>query len=129
MVFADVETLVAEWLRTQLDPAVTVRAELPDSVKLATPLVCVERFGGSDRLPGVDRTAIDVDVFADGNGAAKALIAQVRELLRTQLPGHSIPGATVSQVSTILGEHRREWDDSATRRRGASFEIVVHNTL
>ena len=123
--YVDVETLVTEWLRTKLDQAVTVRTELPEVVNNILPLVCVERFGGADNVPTIDRPMVDVDAFALGNAAAKQLAEQVRELLRNQLPGYTTAAGTVLGVITILGPTRREWDDTGTRRRGATYEIIT----
>jgi hypothetical protein len=123
--YVDVEALIAEWLRTKLEPDVTVRTELPEVVNNLIPLVCVERFGGADRVPTIDQPMVDIDVFAVGNNAAKQLAEQVRELLRNHLPGYTTTSGTILGVTTILGPTRREWDDTGTRRRGATYEIIT----
>jgi hypothetical protein len=125
---ADEEALVRNWLRTQLGAEVTVRTELPTNVNDSLPLVCVERIGGADTLPGVDEPHIDIDVFAEGV-AAKTLAAQVHDLIRQHLPGASVDGSTVARVRTILGFTRRDWDTTAVRRRSATYAVVIHHTL
>lgn len=127
MAYADVDTLLVAWLRLHLGTDVTVMPELPTDVTPLLPLLVVERYGGTDETITLDEAHVDIDAFAVGRTASKALAEQARTLIRTVLPGHWTGEATVSKTWTIAGPTRRDWDNTSTRRWGASYGLIVHS--
>lgn len=66
-----------------------------------------------------------VDSFAFGWAATDALAWQVHEWFRTSLPAMTLYGSTVTKVQTLTRPSRQPWDDTAVRRRSATYVLHI----
>lgn len=84
-----------------------------------------ERIGGPDSTR-LDRPVIDVDAYAPTRGEAEQLAHDVRAWIRYELPGQTVGGMTVSDVSTISGPSRAPYSNTGVWRFTASYSLAVH---
>ncbi|GHJ21619.1 hypothetical protein [Streptomyces albus] len=122
----DVELELIGWLQQRLGDEVWVRDELDNNLLATLPTVQVQRVGGTDDGFRLDRTLVDVDVYAATRGAAIALAATVRGLLLTVLRGSTTRTAVVADVSTVSAHAIRPYENTALRRCGATYSVLLH---
>jgi hypothetical protein len=123
--YADVETLIADWLTATL----TLRAgtgDLPTNLAYLLPYVHVARYGGADATVSIDAANVDIDVYASTPAAAKTIAEQVRVAVRLRLPGHTAAGLTVSRLRTIAGPALRDYESTQVFLATASYQATVH---
>lgn len=124
--YADVETLLSDWLKTQLGFANVVH-ELPTNLMFVMPLVVVERFGGTDNVITLDIARVDIDVFCPDRATAKANAEKIRTAMRWQLPGYVANGTTVARVETLSAPSIAPFDSrNSIRRASASYQVRLH---
>lgn len=123
----DVELEVIVWLRARLDPSVVVRDELDNNLSNELPTVQVQRLpaGGDDGIR-LDRAFVDVDVYAATRADAISLSATIRGLLLGELRGSTTVAAVFGRVGTISAPGIRDYENTALRRVGATYEIFCH---
>ncbi|MEH0417793.1 hypothetical protein [Streptomyces sp. B21-083] len=123
----DVELEVMVWLRARLDSSVAVRDELDNNLLNELPTVQVQRIpaGGDDGIR-LDRAFVDIDVYAATRPAAIALSATVRGLLLAELRGTVTDNAVFCRIGTITPPAQRDYENTALRRVGATYEIYSH---
>lgn len=122
--YVDVEKTLVTWLGAQL--ACRVVTELPADLEKRVPLLQIQRTGGTDTRPGLDFAALEVEAYGPDRGSAFTLAEQARSALRFILPGQQIGGAVFTDVQTIEAPAYRPYDNTALRRFGASYRLVVH---
>ena len=126
--YADVETLVSEWLHQRLDGDLTVKTwidpRLPDSWPYTAPLVHIQRAGDGDARLTLDAAIVDVDVYARIADNARAVAERIRAELRLHLPQHVAGTVVVQGVQVIAAPQWRP--DPAIFRRGATYRVFVH---
>ena len=122
--YVDVERLLVGWL----GGACTCRVvtDLPADLDKQIPLLRIQRTGGGDLRPGLDTVALEVDAFGPNRGSAVALAEKARHALRFRLPGTQLDGAVFTRVDTVEAPSFRPYDNTALRRFGASYRLVVH---
>lgn len=129
-VYADLETLLADWLKTTLG-LVNVVHEVPTNLAdlcRTDPVVVVDRFGGTDATVTIDTARVDVDVFANSREAAKTHGEAIRRALRIRLPRTTLGGVTaVLTVETLSAPTVVSYDSRGTiRRTTAGYQLRVH---
>lgn len=126
--YADVELLVTSWLANASSTRCVT--ELP--AQITVPIIRVTRIGGPDVAPNLELAVVDIDCFAppkNGNpdrAGAAGLASKVRGLLRYQLVGRALNGASVARVDTVSGPSWRPWDNTDLRRMGAIYQLTIH---
>lgn len=132
MPYGDVEALLVDWLKTELDTE-NVADELPYNLTFVLPLTVVERYGGADRVITLDEPTIDIDSFDATLAGAKAGAERIRTLVRRKLPGRilggPVGGTSVVWTKTISGPARRPWDNTDLRRVVGSYQLKLHTPL
>lgn len=128
--YADLETLLADWLKATLG-LVDVVHEVPTNVVdlcRTNPVVVVDRFGGSDTTITFDVARLDVDVFANSRDAAKLHGEAIRRAMRLQLPRAVLGGTThVLKVETISAPTVVPYDSrNVIRRTTAAYQLRTH---
>ncbi|MFJ3084480.1 hypothetical protein ACIPJG_32650 [Streptomyces halstedii] len=119
---ADVESVLAPWLESQLD--VFCAAETPADLEDTLPMIRVERVAGVDGRFG-QSPAVAVDVFAATADEARTLAGRVRETL-VFLTG-PVPGAVIRSVRCTSGPTRQPWASEAIHRRGATYVVSLRS--
>lgn len=122
--YVDVERLLVQWLGSQLNCRVVT--DLPANLEQQVPLLQIQRIGGADTRPGLDFAGLDVDAFGPDRGSAVALAEKARHVLRFRLPGTQIDSAVFTRVDTTEAPSFRPYDNTALRRFGATYRLVVH---
>lgn len=125
MTYAGVERLLIDWITTTTD--VRAVTDTPANLAAAVPLYRVTRVGGPSHVdnPRFDLPTVTVDSFAASRSAATDAALDLDEALRTQLPGTTTGGATVTRVETVTGPHWAPWDDTNLRRFAATYRLHV----
>lgn len=128
--YADLETLLADWLKTTLG-LVNVVHEVPTNLAdlcRTDPVVVLDRFGGTDQTVTIDTARVDVDVFANSRDAAKTVGEAIRRVLRIRLPRTILGGVTaVLTVETLSAPTVVSYDSRGTiRRTTAGYQLRVH---
>lgn len=124
MAYPDVEQMLTGWLATTL--GVRVLTDTPANLAQVLPVVQVTRFGGNDRVPGLDVANVDVDCYAATRHGAAELAESVRYALRFVLQGQRVGDLTVSRVETIVSPSWRPYDNTSLRRFGSSYSLTLH---
>lgn len=125
-VYANVEDLLAGWLKTVLGYEHVVH-EQPTNLRFVLPLIVVERFGGADGRIGLDIANVDVDVFATSRADAAAQAENIRRSIRMTLPGYVHGGTVIAKTETISAPSHAPWDSTAqVRRFVAAYRIHLH---
>lgn len=128
---ADVEALLVPWLALTL--GVRVVTELPADLGDVLPVVRVVRVGGGDDddVPSLDHPTIAVDCYGADRAAALDLAAQVHTALRVTLPGTLLRTeagtVAVTKTQTISGPSWRPYDNTALRRFGATYRLILRS--
>ncbi len=122
--YVDVERLLVQWLGSEL--TCRVLTDLPANLVQVVPLLQIQRIGGADLRPGLDFCDLDVDAYGPDRGSAVALAERARHALRFRLPGTQIDGAVFTSVQTSEAPNFRPYDNTALRRFGATYRLVIH---
>lgn len=128
--YADLETLLAAWLKTTLG-YVNVLHEVPTNLFdlcRTNPVIVVDRFGGSDQTITFDVARLDVDVFANSRDAAKSHGETIRRAMRLRLPRTVLGGTThILKVETVSAPTVVPYDSrNVIRRTTAAYQIHAH---
>lgn len=121
-----VAVLSVEW------PAVRVCTLLPSNVESLVPVIQVNRFGGSDDAPTMDRAYIDVDVWHGSLAEAEDLAAEVHAWLLHRAPGKGAvvgeAGASVvASCHTQTGMFERPSGNPDLFRVGGAYTVRAHS--
>lgn len=125
MTYPDIERLLVAYLPPLLG-GVRVVTDTPANLERVLPIVQVQRFGGGDVAPGIDRPVVDIDCYAATRGAASDLAERVRYAVLYRLPGTTVGAVGIPRVDTLTGPSWRPYDNTALRRFGASYAITTH---
>lgn len=94
------------------------------------PLIVVDRFGGADRVPGIDVARLDVDVFSGDETAAESHAETIRQAIRIRLPGWRHSGSVVAKTETMSAPSSAPFDSKhRTFRQTAAYQITLHKYL
>lgn len=121
-----VAVMSAEW------PAIRVCTDLPSNVEALVPVIQVNRFGGSDDAPTMDRAYIDVDVWHESLTEAEDLASEVHAwlLLRSAgkwaTVGAAGPGV-VASCRTQTGMFERPTSNPDLFRVGGAYTVRAHS--
>lgn len=125
VVYPDVELLLVDYLRAQLDEDVVVGTIKPSPMP-SVPVVVVRRTGGIPDTPITERARIDVSVYAttdkDAHDLAQLVRAQVRGMVGVHDTGH------VVRTGEFLGLAHFDDPLSDQPRYITTQEIVVRGT-
>lgn len=124
--YADPETLLAQWLHDQLGVKTWADPDLPQRWDYTAPLVHIQRGPGEgDGRLTVDVALLDVDVLAKVADNARVTAERVRVAVRTRLPMHTTAdGVFVKGVGTFSGP---AWlPAQGLFRRGATYRLILH---
>ncbi len=130
VLYPDPATLLVDWAKATL-LVVNVCTELPTNyvqTLAAGPVHVIERFGGADRLPGLDVAHMAVDVYATTRDGAMNAANTVRRGLRNQ-QGRAFAGVTFSKVATISAPTRRPFDSRSVVLVTASYQLALHSAF
>ncbi|WP_018385255.1 hypothetical protein [Wenjunlia vitaminophila] len=122
----DVEVLLIDWLQGRLGAGVVVRDELDNRLLEELPTVQVEELPGTDDGLRLSRAMVDINVYAASRQQARDLAAQVHRLLLGALRGSATDAAVVGRVAAVTTPAPRPYENTALRRRGATYEIYLH---
>lgn len=128
--YPDAATLLITWAKATLG-VVNACHEVPTNlvgVLKDGPIHVVERFGGADRLPGLDEVRIAVDTYGVGRDGTLARAEDFRRALRL-LQGRSLSGVAFSRVSTISAPTRRPYDSRSVVLVGATYQLTLHSAF
>lgn len=127
MSYADVETILRDWLAARVTTGVDVIVEptdgLPRQLALTVPLIAVSHVDGSDPFLGISDLIIDIDSYASTYDTARALAQQTHLWVRRDLPGHSVAGTTVSRTFTQVLPRKLPWDATNVIKVGGVYEL------
>jgi len=144
--YPDIETLLCDWLASKLPtgPDALFRRWVPEvpgdmfASSTGTPCVVIERYGGSDDIPGLDVARVSIDVYCAGpdpllsRAAAKARGEDIRRVISLSIVGQTLGlgGPVVSHRRILQAPTIRPYDSrAAIRRSQGSYEIRLHSTL
>lgn len=126
----DPEALVIGWLAGRL-PTVRVLADLPADLEDTLPVVQITGLPGTATNRGwngqrwiTGRPRFDIDAYAATRAAASDLCRDVEALL-AELPGATVGGAVVADITQELGPDRRPDFNPRVSRYGATYELVM----
>lgn len=128
--YPDPALLLIAWAKATLD-ITNACTELPTNHLQALrdgPIHVIERFGGADRLPGLDVAHVAVDVYAPTRDLAMTEAETFRRALRNQ-QGRAYGGVAFSKVATIGAPTRRPFDSRQIVLVGASYQLTLHAPL
>lgn len=128
--YPDPAALLVAWAKATLD-VTNACTELPTNyiqTLAAGPLHVIERFGGADRLPGLDVANVAVDTYATTREGAITAAETLRRALRNQ-QGRAHAGVRFSRVGTISAPARRPFDSRSVVLVTASYQLHLHAPL
>lgn len=124
MAFPDIEVLLVAYLKAETgERALT---DLPANLDEILPVIRVTCVDGDDDTFRLDRSAVDIDVYAATRAGAAALSGQVRELLLTDLHGNPQPTGVVTGVRTLTKPRWLPDPNPNLRRFHASYRVFAH---
>ncbi len=126
--YPDPAELLIAWAKATL-LVVNACTELPTNYIQTLkdgPVHVIERFGGADRLPGVDVAHMAVEVYATTRDGAMTAANTLRRGLRNQ-QGRAYAGVTFSKVATISAPTRRPFDSRSVVLVTAAYQLTLHS--
>lgn len=130
--YPDVEEFLIDWLTAAPRSWANVTDELPTNLTGTLkdgPCIVVTRFGGAEKLPGLDVPHVAVDVYAIGRTPAKRAAESIRRSITIDLPGVPRSGLIVSRVATFAAPTVRPFDSASIRLAGASYQLTLHSGI
>lgn len=125
MPYPDIEALLVAYLADRTGERVVT--DLPANLDDILPVIRVSRSGGADSDYKLDRSSVDVDVFAGNRVDAAALAGEVRDVLRIDLPNSVTPSGVVTGVVTSIAPTWLPDPNVTLRRFHASYEVYAHS--
>ncbi len=128
--YPDAATILINWAKTTLG-VVNACHEVPTNLVGTLkdgPLHVIERFGGADRLPGLDEVRIAVDTYGVGRDGTLAAAETLRRALIV-LQGKQLSGVAFSKVATISAPTRRPYDSRQVVLIGATYQLTLHSAF
>lgn len=125
--FPDAATLVITWAKDALG-VTNACHQLPTNYAQTLsdgPVHVVERFGGADRLPGLDVAHIAVDTYGMGRAGTLDAAETLRRGL-ILLQGRAVNRVTFSRVATISAPIVRPFDSRSIVLVTASYQLTLH---
>lgn len=122
----NVEPLLVAWLTPRYLSA-RVSTERPADLNGALPYVQIVGIGGSSDAYRFSLPRVDVDVFAATRAAARDLAEQIERDLLENLPGDSVNGVGVLQVSSSMSPTWTPDDNTNIRRFTLSIGLRLHD--
>ena len=125
--YPDAASLIIAWAKDVLD-VTNACHELPTNYAQTLkdgPLHVIERFGGADRLPGLDVAHLSVSTYGMGRAGTLHTAETLRRGLH-DLQGTARSGVTFSRVATISAPTRRPFDSRTVVLVTASYQISLH---
>lgn len=121
-------------LRAVLEPrtSVHVATETPpefeqaDSALHHLPLIVIDKIGGADYNPLIDRPLVDIECYAADQVQAQNLAESVRYVLRVELPNRALSGVVFGPTRTAVGPRLVSHPNRNVRRYTASYELSLH---
>lgn len=110
--------------------------EVPDDLHNVRLVPCnvVERYGGADRVIGLDVARFNIDTFATGPNAVAARSAalarghDIHNAVMRKLAGRTFYGVAVSKVGSVSRPTIRFYDSRQTLRRAQqSVQLHLHH--
>ncbi len=129
--YPNVAQLLIGWMKANLS-VVNACGRLPTNYVQTLkdgPLHVVSRFGGADRLPGLDVAHVAVDTYGVGDAETLAAAEDLRRAFRFQLQGRSVSGTAFSKVATISAPTFRPFDSRSVALVTASYQFTLHAPL
>lgn len=126
--YPDAATLLIHWAKEELDDATNACHQLPTNYvqTIATgPVHVIERFGGADRLPGLDVAHVSVSVYGAGRQGTLLAAETLRRGVRG-LQGRALAGVAFSRVATISAPTVRPFDSRSIVLVTASYQLTLH---
>jgi hypothetical protein len=126
--YPDPATLLVAWATATITGLTNACTEVPTNLVqtlAAGPTHVIERFGGTDPLPGVDVATIAVDTYAGTRAGAITAAETLRRALREQ-QGRAFAGVRFSRVATISAPTRRPFGSRSVVLVGASYQLTLH---
>jgi len=124
--FVDVEALLLAFFGLTI-PSARSLTITPSDLEGQLPVIQINRIGGGDTVPSLDRCLVDVEAYDKLRPDAKSLAAQIRSALRYKAPGFSALGASITDVVTSSAPAERPYKNTNLFRIGATYEIGLHN--
>lgn len=122
----DVELLLIGAVQAKVGAGVVVRDEVDNNLLEELPTIQINVVGGDDDGFRLDRTLVDIDVYAATRAEAIALAQVVHAFVLTELRGSSSDTAVVGRTGTISRPAVRPYENTALRRVGGTYEIYSH---
>ena len=127
--YADVETFLAEWLKTTLTIKTWADPKLNEEWRYEAPLTHVQRAPGEgDNALTLDSALLDLDTYAARADHARMVAEQIRYAIRVVLPLHTAPsGLFIKATQTVMAP---VWlPDPRVYRRSATYRLILHSPL
>lgn len=122
--FPDIEVLLVAYLEAKTGARLVT--ELPADLDQILPVIRVVCADGDDDGFRLDRSIVDVDVFAADRPAASALSTDTRGLLVDDLRADPQPTGVVTGVRTVAKPHWVPDPNPNLRHYAASYLIFAH---
>jgi hypothetical protein len=123
-VFPDVEVLLVAYLNGKTGRRVVT--ELPADLDSELPVIKVACGVGDDDSFRLDRSVVDVDVFAADRSAAASLAGDVRGFLLEELRSELQPAGVVTGVRTVVKPRWVPDPNPNLRRYTATYAVYAH---
>jgi hypothetical protein len=108
-------------------PDAVVRDELDNNLLKELPTIRFQQVpAGSDDGFRLARFLVDMDVFGESRSAAITLSRSVHAWLTGELPGSFGDTAVFGRVAALTLPGPRDYENTALRRFGATYEIFCH---
>lgn len=127
--YADPETLLADWLHTQLGIKAWADPNLPDNWRFTAPIAHIQRGAGIGAAPlSLDDVTLDVDVYAANADHARDTAAGIWSAMVFTLPLTTFPnGIFVKSSSATM---QPIWaPDPKIYRRSATYRVILHGVI
>ncbi len=128
--YPDAPTLLIAWAKNTLGVTNACHEAPTNLVQTlaAGPLHVIERFGGADRLPGLDVAHVSVETYGAGRDGTLAAAETLRRAL-IGLQGRALSGVTFSRVATISAPTRRPFDSRSVVLVTATYQLTLHSAF
>lgn len=108
-------------------PAAVVRDELDNNLLNELPTIQIQQIpAGDDDGLRLARMLVDIDVYAATRAAAIALARDVHAWVTRELRGSSGTSLVIGRAGALTLPAPRDYENTALRRVGATYEIFCH---
>ena len=108
-------------------PDAVVRDELDNNPLNELPTIQIEQIpGGGDDGLRLSRAIVDINVYAATRAAAIALAGEVHDWVTRELRGSAGETVVIGRTGALSLPAIRDYENTALRRAGGTYEIFCH---